>query len=82
MSQRSPNKIKTSSAAPRLVVGYWRTRCLAQPIRVMLAHMGVPFEDRQYQVGDGPAYDKKVGGSSFSSFSSSSSTIPFSLSST
>mmetsp|Transcript_27710 Transcript_27710/g.54153 ORF Transcript_27710/g.54153 Transcript_27710/m.54153 type:complete len:281 (+) Transcript_27710:60-902(+) len=44
----------------RVVVGYWRTRALGQPVRVMLAYMGVPFEDRQYQVGDPPTFDKSV----------------------
>eukprot|EP00283_Hemiselmis_rufescens_P012189 CAMPEP_0173437452 /NCGR_PEP_ID=MMETSP1357-20121228/18034_1 /TAXON_ID=77926 /ORGANISM="Hemiselmis rufescens, Strain PCC563" /LENGTH=254 /DNA_ID=CAMNT_0014402633 /DNA_START=197 /DNA_END=957 /DNA_ORIENTATION=- len=47
-------------AEKRVIVGYWRTRALGQPVRVMLAHMGVPFEDRQYQVGDPPTFDKTV----------------------
>jgi hypothetical protein len=34
----------------RVVVGYWNTRALVQPIRVMLAYMEVPFEDRRIQV--------------------------------
>ncbi len=33
-----------------MVVGYWNTRALVQPIRVMLAYMEVPFEDRRFQV--------------------------------
>uniref|UniRef100_A0A6T8PN48 glutathione transferase n=1 Tax=Hemiselmis andersenii TaxID=464988 RepID=A0A6T8PN48_HEMAN len=47
-------------AEKRVIFGYWRTRALGQPIRVMLAYMGVPFEDRQYQVGDPPTFDKSV----------------------
>ena len=52
----SPKKGKPD----RVIIGYWRTRALGQAIRVMLAHMGIPFEDRQYQVGDPPTFDKKV----------------------
>ncbi|KAG0727253.1 Glutathione S-transferase Mu 2 [Chionoecetes opilio] len=40
------------------VLGYWKDRCLAQPIRLLLAYKGVEYEDKQYEVGDPPDYDK------------------------
>ncbi|XP_050693147.1 glutathione S-transferase Mu 4-like isoform X6 [Eriocheir sinensis] len=40
------------------VLGYWKTRCLGQPIRLLLAYKEVEFEDKRYEVGDPPEYDK------------------------
>ncbi|KAH7948406.1 hypothetical protein HPB52_021973 [Rhipicephalus sanguineus] len=37
-----------------LVLGYWDIRGLAEPIRYLLAHAGVPYEDKRYGFGDGP----------------------------
>ncbi|XP_045118417.1 glutathione S-transferase Mu 2-like [Portunus trituberculatus] len=42
----------------RPVLGYWKTRCLAQPIRLLLAYKRVNYEDKQYETGDPPEYDK------------------------
>uniref|UniRef100_A0A0P4WG35 Glutathione S-transferase n=1 Tax=Scylla olivacea TaxID=85551 RepID=A0A0P4WG35_SCYOL len=42
----------------RPVLGYWKTRCLAQPIRLLLAYKRVDYEDKQYEAGDPPDYDK------------------------
>ncbi|XP_071546707.1 glutathione S-transferase Mu 4-like [Panulirus ornatus] len=40
------------------VLGYWKTRCWAQPIRLLLEYTGTKFEDRKYEVGPGPTFDK------------------------
>ncbi|XP_042206615.1 glutathione S-transferase Mu 1-like [Homarus americanus] len=40
------------------VLGYWKTRCYAQPIRLLLKYLGIPFEDLRYEVGPPPTYDK------------------------
>ncbi|XP_075551103.1 glutathione S-transferase Mu 2-like [Dermacentor variabilis] len=37
-----------------LVLGYWDIRGIGEPIRYMLAHAGVPYEDKRYGFGDGP----------------------------
>lgn len=37
-----------------LVLGYWDIRGLGEPIRYLLAHAGVPYEDKRYGFGDGP----------------------------
>jgi len=42
----------------RPIVGYWAIRGLAQPIRLLLAYTGTEFEDKMYQCGPGPAYDR------------------------
>ncbi len=38
------------------VLGYWNIRGLAQPIRLMLGYAGVKFEEKLYEIGDGPEY--------------------------
>lgn len=40
------------------VLGYWKTRALCQPIRLMLGYTGTEFEEKNYPVGDAPDYDK------------------------
>ena len=45
-----------SSSLP--VLGYWNIRCLAEPIRLMLRHVGVDFIDKQYLTGPAPAYER------------------------
>ena len=45
-------------AAPRPKLGYWRARALAEPIRLLLTHLEVPFEDKMYPLGPSPAYDQ------------------------
>ena len=41
-----------------MVLGYWNTRVLAHDLRMMLAVGGVQYEDRRYEVGPAPGYDK------------------------
>ncbi|XP_077538588.1 glutathione S-transferase Mu 2-like [Haemaphysalis longicornis] len=36
------------------VLGYWDCRGLAEPIRYLLAHAGVTYEDKRYGYGSGP----------------------------
>ena len=44
----------------RPVLGYWNTRALAEPIRLLLHYAGVSFEDKRYELGAPPDYDKGV----------------------
>jgi len=48
------------SSESRPVVGYWAIRGLAQPIRLLLAYTGTEFEDKMYQCGPGPTYDRSA----------------------
>ena len=45
-------------AAGKLVLGYWDIRGLAQPIRYLLAHIGLDYEDKQYFYGEAPGFSK------------------------
>ena len=50
----------TSPSAPsRPRLGYWNTRAIGEPIRLLLAYADVDYEDVRYEVGPPPAYDKK-----------------------
>ena len=40
------------------ILGYWKIRGLAAPIRYMFYQLGVEFEDVTYQVGEAPDFDK------------------------
>lgn len=40
------------------VLGYWKIRGLAQPIRLLLNYAGEEFEDVQYEQGDGPEFSR------------------------
>lgn len=40
------------------VLGYWDIRGLAQPIRLLLEYTGEEYEDKRYECGDAPTYDK------------------------
>jgi glutathione S-transferase len=42
----------------RPVLGYWKIRGLAQPIRLLLAYAGQDFEDKYYECGPGPEYSR------------------------
>ncbi|CAG9314994.1 unnamed protein product [Blepharisma stoltei] len=40
------------------ILGYWEIRGIAEPLRMLLAHFGVAFEDKQYTFGPAPGFDK------------------------
>jgi glutathione S-transferase len=40
------------------VLGYWNIRGLAQPIRMVLAQAGLEFEEKLYNCGPPPTFDK------------------------
>lgn len=40
------------------VLGYWSIRALAEPIRTLLAYTGTAYEDKTYDVGPPPTYDR------------------------
>lgn len=40
------------------MLGYWKIRGLAAQIRYMFAYLSVEFEDKMYEVGDAPDYDR------------------------
>lgn len=40
------------------ILGYWRIRGLAEPIRYMLKHIGVDFEEQIYTQGPGPDFSR------------------------
>ena len=40
------------------ILGYWKIRGLGQQIRYMFAYCGVAFEDKMYEVGPAPDFDK------------------------
>lgn len=39
-------------------VGYWNTRAIGEPLRLLLHYLQIPFKDTRYQVGPPPTYDK------------------------
>ena len=40
------------------VLGYWKIRGLAAQIRYMFHYLNVDFEDKLYEAGDAPDFDK------------------------
>ena len=40
------------------VLGYWKTRGLGAQIRYMFAYLNIEFEDKTYELGDAPDFDK------------------------
>jgi len=42
------------------VFGYWKIRGLAQPIRLLLAYTGTEYDDRQFETGPPPTYDRSA----------------------
>jgi len=40
------------------VLGYWKIRGLAQPIRLMLGYADVEYEEKMYEQGDGPEFSR------------------------
>ena len=45
-------------AASRPRLGYWGARGIAEPIRLLLAHLAVPYEDKHYSLGGQPDYEQ------------------------
>ena len=43
-----------------IIIGYWNTRGICEPIRLLLHYVGAPFVDRRYPVGPPPTYDKNA----------------------
>ena len=41
-----------------IVLAYWKIRGLAQPARMIMGCNEVEFEDRMYELGDGPTFDR------------------------
>ena len=39
------------------IIGYWKIRGLAEPIRLMLTYLGIDFEDKHYVRTGPPEYD-------------------------
>ncbi|CAG9315287.1 unnamed protein product [Blepharisma stoltei] len=39
-------------------LGYWDIRGYAEPLRMLLTHLGVAFEDKKYHYGPAPDFDK------------------------
>ena len=44
--------------ATKVRLGYWNIRGLAQPIRLMLEHMGAPYTNELYTQGDAPEFSR------------------------
>jgi len=42
----------------KVVIAYWNIRGLAQPVRLLLGYVGEDFEDKLYECGDAPTFDK------------------------
>ena len=40
------------------VLGYWDIRGLAEPARMMMEYLDIPFDDKRYVCGDAPDYDR------------------------
>ncbi|XP_013417454.1 glutathione S-transferase Yb-3 [Lingula anatina] len=41
-------------------LGYWRIRGLAQPIRLLLQYVGEDYEEKLYDFGPEPSYDREI----------------------
>ena len=41
---------------PKIQLGYWKIRGLAQPIRYLLEYIEHPYEDVMYEQGDAPNF--------------------------
>ena len=51
-----PSRKKQYSKKPPILLGYWKIRGLAQPLRYMLEYSEHPYQDVMYEQGDGPNY--------------------------
>lgn len=43
-----------------VTLGYWKIRGLAQPARMLLGYTETEFEDKLYECGDAPGYDRSA----------------------
>ena len=43
-----------------LILGYWDIRGLGAPIRYLLEYLQVPYEDKQYFLGEAPDFSKEA----------------------
>jgi len=41
-----------------IILGYWKIRGLAQPIRLLLEYQNVPYSDKYYVCGGPPNFDR------------------------
>ena len=42
----------------KITIGYWKIRGLAQQILYQLAYLGVDYDVKYYECGDGPEFDR------------------------
>jgi glutathione S-transferase len=42
-----------------LILGYWKIKGLAQPIRYVLEYLEVKYKEKLYELGDGPEFSNK-----------------------
>jgi len=47
-----------SIASKPVVLGYWAIRGLAQPIRMLLEYSSIPYEEKRFEQGGAPDFDK------------------------
>ncbi|KAK3262510.1 hypothetical protein CYMTET_28640 [Cymbomonas tetramitiformis] len=59
-SLKYPEDDRLPDEAKRVTIGYWDHRGLGQVVRLTLAYLEIPFEDKRYKVGDPPNFDKAV----------------------
>jgi hypothetical protein len=50
------DKKKKWAKNPKIKLGYWKIRGLAQPIRYLLEYIEHPYEDVHYEQGDAPEF--------------------------
>ena len=42
-----------------IILGYWKIRGLAEPIRLIMEHLGVNYKDELYEQGPGPEFSRE-----------------------
>ena len=45
-------------ASQKIMLGYWKIRCLVEPLRMMLHYAEMEFEDVLYECGNAPDFDR------------------------